>query len=108
MTPETRKALISQLRDHLKVYTDNKVTVENAAQNYTRQFPHRCHMVIVALLEEFAAFKDYTHGRLDEAGVPKDFPGGKHSKDGCRIGDRLDWLVSRIKPTDLPFEGMGR
>jgi hypothetical protein len=66
MTPETRKALIAQLRDYLKVYTDNKVTVENAAQNYTRQFPHRCHMVIVALLEENDAHTAFRRS-VDEA-----------------------------------------
>ena len=35
------------------------------------------------------AFKDYVHGRLDEAGIPT-HPDGEHSKAGCRIGDRLD------------------
>lgn len=38
---------------------------------------------------KFQRFKDYVHGRLDEAGVPSD-PGGPHSEQGCRVGDRLD------------------
>ena len=47
---------------------------------------------IAALQEENAklrAFKEYVHKRLDEAGVPQ-FPNGPHSKEGCRVGDRLD------------------
>lgn len=35
------------------------------------------------------AFKDFVHRRLDEAGIPT-HPDGPHSKEGCRIGDRLD------------------
>lgn len=38
------------------------------------------------------AFKDFVHRRLDEAGVPT-HPDGPHSKEGCRIGDRLDIVL---------------
>jgi hypothetical protein len=38
-------------------------------------------------------YKAYTHQRLDEAGI-ETHPNGKHSKAGCRIGDRLDLLVA--------------
>lgn len=41
------------------------------------------------------AFKDFVHRRLDAAGVPKEFPDGPHTKEGCRIGDRLDWVLER-------------
>lgn len=34
-------------------------------------------------------FKAYVHKRLDDAGIPT-HPDGPHSKEGCRIGDRLD------------------
>jgi hypothetical protein len=43
------------------------------------------------------AFKTYVHTRLDEAGVPSD-PGGPHSIKGCRIGDRLDIILSGYVP----------
>ncbi len=34
-------------------------------------------------------FKDWVHARLDAAGVPAN-PSGPHTKEGCRIGDRMD------------------
>lgn len=39
------------------------------------------------------AFKDYVHRRLDEAGIPT-HPDGPHSRSGCRIGDRLDLVLT--------------
>lgn len=44
-------------------------------------------------LKKLQDFKDYVHKRLDEAGVEKE-PNGEHSKHGCRIGDRLDIVLS--------------
>lgn len=41
-------------------------------------------------------FKQWVHAYLDEQGVPTQFPEGKHSKEGCRIGDRLDYLVDSL------------
>ena len=41
------------------------------------------------------AFKDWVHGYLDAKGVPAD-PGGPHSKEGCRIGDRMDWVFIQL------------
>ena len=37
-------------------------------------------------------FKDFVHKRLDDAGV-ETHPDGPHSKEGCRIGDRLDIVL---------------
>lgn len=45
------------------------------------------------------AFKDYTHGRMDRAGVPT-HPDGEHSQAGCRIGDRFDILVFRAETAE--------
>lgn len=47
-------------------------------------------------IKKLQDFKDYVHGRLDEAGIEKN-PEGKHSKHGCRIGDRLDIVLSRVR-----------
>lgn len=51
------------------------------------------------LIEErdaLAAFKEFVHRRLDEAGIPT-HPDGPHSAAGCRIGDRLDIVFDRLK-----------
>ena len=42
------------------------------------------------------AFKDYVHGRLDDAGVAT-HPDGPHSAAGCRIGDRLDIVLGQLE-----------
>lgn len=39
------------------------------------------------------AFKEYVHTRLDEAGVQKN-PRGRHAEAGCRIGQRLDLVLT--------------
>ena len=43
-------------------------------------------------LADALRFKRWVHAFLDNAGVPKEFPDGKHTKEGCRIGDRMEWL----------------
>lgn len=45
--------------------------------------------------DRLQAFKDYVHEWLDKAGVPED-PNGPHSAEGCRVGDRLDWLMATL------------
>lgn len=45
--------------------------------------------------DKLAAFKAFVHRRLDEIGVPVD-PPGEHRDAGCRIGQRIDWLVARL------------
>lgn len=41
------------------------------------------------------AFKDWVHSCLDSNGVPH-HPEGTHGASGCRIGDRMDWLMARL------------
>lgn len=41
-------------------------------------------------------WKTYVHEYLDKRGVPKEFPEGKHTKEGCRIGDRLDYVFDQL------------
>ncbi len=43
-------------------------------------------------LEKAQAFKTFVHTTLDAMGIPATFPDGEHSKEGCRIGDRLAWI----------------
>lgn len=42
-------------------------------------------------LESLLAFKKWTHAYLDSKGVPH-HPPGSHGAEGCRIGDRMDWI----------------
>jgi hypothetical protein len=63
---------------------------------------------LTAERDKLAAFKAFVHARLDAAGVPPEFPDGPHTREGCRIGDRLDWLVERLKSgSALLFEALG-
>jgi hypothetical protein len=41
------------------------------------------------------AFKDWVHGYLDAQGVPH-HPPGTHGAEGCRIGDRMDWVFEML------------
>jgi hypothetical protein len=41
-------------------------------------------------------FKDWVHDWLDNHDVPVEFPDGPHTVEGCRIGDRLDYLNDEI------------
>lgn len=60
------------------------------------------------LANKLQAFKDWVHAYLDAQGVPKEFPDGPHTREGCRIGDRMDWLVAELKRSaSSPKRGRG-
>jgi hypothetical protein len=40
-------------------------------------------------------FKTYVHERLDQAGVPEKPEPANHALHGCRVGDRLDFLLGQ-------------
>jgi hypothetical protein len=44
-------------------------------------------------------FKQWVHGFLDAHGVPH-HPPGSHGAEGCRIGDRMDWLMERLRSAE--------
>ncbi len=50
--------------------------------------------------DKLAAFKRWCHDYLDAHGVPH-HPLGTHGAEGCRIGDRLDWLLAQLPPPAL-------
>ncbi len=45
--------------------------------------------------DKLQAFKDWCHSYLDTHGVPH-HPPGPHGAEGCRIGDRMDWLMAKL------------
>lgn len=48
-----------------------------------------------AKAEKLQRFKDWVHNYLDKRGVPH-HPPGVHGAEGCRIGDRMDWLMAKV------------
>lgn len=46
-------------------------------------------------VRELEAFKKWVHDYLDGMGIPT-HPDGPHSKEGCRIGDRMDIVRERV------------
>lgn len=52
-----------------------------------------------AELARLQAFKNWVHSYLDKSGVPH-HPPGIHGQEGCRIGDRMDWLMAEQAATD--------
>ena len=51
---------------------------------------------LAAQVSKLQAFKDWVHAYLDAQGVPAEFPDGSHTREGCRVGDRMDWLVAAL------------
>jgi Domain of unknown function (DUF3850) len=49
-----------------------------------------------AYLRKLEDFKGYVHQRLDQEFIPAN-PPGEHADEGCRIGQRLDWLFNYVK-----------
>lgn len=58
-----------------------------------------------AEVERLQAYKDWTHAYLDAVGVPH-HPPGPHGAEGCRIGDRMDWLMTRLNTVRAALEGL--
>lgn len=50
------------------------------------------------------AFKVYTHQRLSELGAPHEVPESEHTKAGCRVGGRFDWVEERLEDTEGELE----
>jgi hypothetical protein len=53
---------------------------------------------LTAERDKLQAFKAWVHQYLDAHGVPH-HPPGTHGAEGCRIGDRMDWLMDRLEAT---------
>lgn len=51
-------------------------------------------LIPAAELAALQRFKGWTHNYLDTHGVPH-HPPGAHGAQGCRIGDRMDWLMAQ-------------
>lgn len=58
-------------------------------------------------IAELEAFKAWVHQYLDEHKVPH-HPPGVHGASGCRIGDRMDWLMQKLAQLAARQEGGGK
>lgn len=62
----------------------------------------QCQLAAVEEAEKGKAFKAYVHKRLDDAGVPADPNPEFTAASGCRIGQRLNWLLNHGSRAQLP------
>lgn len=65
--------------------------------NITRQLSNAELAALVRQRDSLLRHKDFVHHRLDQAGIDPN-PNGPHSKEGCRIGDRLDIALAGRLP----------
>lgn len=86
----------------------------NAVHGYPSDVNINCYvygrdvLALVQQVKKLQAFKDWVHKYLDERGVPH-HPPGPHGAEGCRIGDRMDWLMAemeRLKQAAIPTVGV--
>lgn len=50
---------------------------------------------ILQKCDKLQSFKDWVHAYLDGKGIPH-HPPGVHGAEGCRIGDRMDYVFERF------------
>jgi hypothetical protein len=112
LTAEQYEAMIAMRTDDLE---KAEAEIERLAEQYVFEKTHRetCEAETQSLqrrIEELEAerdklqrFKDWTHAYLDRHGVPH-HPPGTHGAEGCRIGDRMDWLMAcaGLSPKEQP------
>lgn len=89
-----RHASYLRNRARLESYQPELEFLLDAESNLNKLIAEAAHLE--ARVAELEKFKEYVHQRLDEAGIPT-HPNGKHSKAGCRIGDRLDIALKEIE-----------
>lgn len=54
--------------------------------------------------ERALKYKNYTHARMDKLGAPHEVPDSEHTKAGCRIGGRFDWVERRVAELEAERE----
>jgi len=93
------RSALDRLHDRCREDLGGAVSVSSVMLMYLIQVYRTYRPRLVRAIEELQrrvaerqAFKDFVHRRLDEAGIPT-HPDGPHSKEGCRIGDRLDLVL---------------
>ena len=57
--------------------------------------------------ESAEKFKRWVHEYIDAHGVPH-HPPGVHGAEGCRIGDRMDWLMAKLTAAEKERDELRR
>ncbi len=76
--------------------------------NHDPLFVTACRDRVVAERDHLAKFKAWVHNYLDAKGIPT-HPDGVHGAEGCRIGDRLDFVFAELdslKPKAAAFDAI--
>lgn len=78
------------------VYFEGKDGMGDALKDIQRQGWERRVSEIESQRDALLAFKTWVHAYLDARGIPT-HPGGPHSAEGCRIGDRLELVFAELE-----------
>ncbi len=82
--PSNEQTLLTELGEARRQLADFEQGWEDVILDLKATVAERGHL---------QAFKDFVHVYLDQHGVPH-HPPGPHGTEGCRIGDRLRWLMA--------------
>jgi hypothetical protein len=55
-----------------------------------------CESELAEAQDKALRFKNYVHARMDQLGAPHEVPESEHTKAGCRIGGRFDWVERQL------------
>lgn len=66
-------------------------------ETHQKQFDEQAEKIdaMTAERDKLAAFKAWVHSFLDVKGIPH-HPPGTHGAEGCRIGDRMDYVFAKM------------
>lgn len=104
---------LATVRDELRGYKESngqQVTLNVESGQRIRALEEQVHSSEYARkslsdeVTKLKAFKGFVHKTLDDMGVPA-HPRGKHSAEGCRVGDRLDIVRYLLAGKRYPHAG---
>lgn len=100
MSDETLDEMEQNARNCLAIFGDAPEPMASYCEGLRRflALVERCR-VAETERDKLAAFKKWVHDYLDAHEVPH-HPPGTHGAEGCRIGDRMDWLMDQLKKAE--------
>lgn len=107
-TTERREKIIEVLRDSLPLSEETKAdSVWYGTDLYEEAADRLLALTEQKKMEKLQAFKKYVHDRLDALGIDKHEE--QNAINGCRIGSRIDDIVTlisrdRLQPPSSPVD----